>query len=79
MVEGEQGSVLLKAVLNFHRLQQNRDQLGPLPRTVQACHFSNQHCYLCGDLQYKSYISRTHTAADFTAGCEYINIHLNVK
>lgn len=87
VVERKQGSMLLKTVLDLHGLQQNRDQLGPLPRTVQTCHFSDEHCYLGGNLQYKSNFKRDFKdtsrsrfqSQQHSCLCECINILLNVK
>lgn len=51
MVEGEQRSVLLQAILTLHRLQQNGNELRPLLWAIQAGHLRYQHCNLGCNLQ----------------------------
>lgn len=50
MMEGEQRPVLPQAVLTLHRLQENGDELWPLPGAVQTGHLGYQYCDLGGYL-----------------------------
>lgn len=50
VVEGEQRSVLLQAILALHWLQQNGNELWPLPGAIQASHLGDEHCNLGGYL-----------------------------
>lgn len=51
MVEGEQCSVLLQAILTLDWLQQNGNELRPLLWAIQAGHLRYQHCNLGCNLQ----------------------------
>lgn len=51
MVEGEQRSVLLQAILTLDWLQQNGNELRPLLGAIQARHLRYQHCNLGCNLQ----------------------------
>lgn len=46
VVEGKQRSVLLQAILTLHWLEQNGNELRPLPWAIQAGHLRYQHCNL---------------------------------
>ena len=46
VIKGEQRSVLLQAVLTLDGLEQNGDELWPLPGAVQTGHLGYQYCNL---------------------------------
>jgi len=53
MIERQQCSVLLQAILTLHGLQQNWNELRPLPGAVQTGHLGYKYCdlgcYLLGE------------------------------
>lgn len=46
MIEGQKRSVLLKTILTLHRLEQNGNELRPLPGAVQTSNLGYQYCNL---------------------------------